>query len=144
MSRNLIFNTEFQNSIIPGNFQKFSGTLEIALELATFNWFQHIRYLFNSFLFKELDFQYGISKFYHSWKLPDIFSGYHPGIGYFYLISRYRVFFPPIFCQGTWFLMQNFKIPSILETSRRFLEFRILPWNWHWISFQESSGSFQD
>ena len=36
MSRNLIFNTEFQNFIIPGNFQKFSGTLDITLELATF------------------------------------------------------------------------------------------------------------
>ena len=30
MSRNLIFNTESQNFIIPGNFQKCSGTLNIA------------------------------------------------------------------------------------------------------------------
>ena len=29
MSRNLIFNTEFQNFITAGNFQKFSGTLDI-------------------------------------------------------------------------------------------------------------------
>ena len=31
-SRNLIFNAEFENYIIPGNFQKFPGTLDIALE----------------------------------------------------------------------------------------------------------------
>ena len=95
MSRNLIFNTEFQNSNIPGNFQKFAGSLDIALELAIVNWFQYIGYLFHSFLVKELDFQYRISKFHHSWKLSEIFwnSGYHPGIGYFFLISTYRVFF---------------------------------------------------
>ena len=29
---NLIFNAEFENYIIPGNFQKFPGTLDIALE----------------------------------------------------------------------------------------------------------------
>ena len=31
----MIFNTEFHNSIIPGNFQKFPGIQDIALELAS-------------------------------------------------------------------------------------------------------------
>ena len=35
LSRNLIFNAEFQNSIIPGNFQKFPGSQDIALELVS-------------------------------------------------------------------------------------------------------------
>ena len=81
MSRNLIFNTEFQNFIIPGNFQKFPGTLDIALELASFDWFQHMGYVSHSFLVKELDFQCRIWKLHHSWKLPEISwnSGYCPG-----------------------------------------------------------------
>ena len=37
MSRNLIFNTEFQNFIIPGNFQKFSGTLDMAWKWPIFS-----------------------------------------------------------------------------------------------------------
>ena len=37
MLRNLIFNTDFQNFIIPGNFQKFSGTLDITLEVSSYD-----------------------------------------------------------------------------------------------------------
>ena len=48
------------------------------LELASFNWYQHIGYESRSFYVKKLDFQHRISKFHHSWKLPEIFwnSGY--------------------------------------------------------------------
>ena len=52
-----------------------------------------------------------------------------PGIGWFWPISMYWVFFPLNFCQGTWFLMQNSNFPSVLETSRNFLELWILPGN---------------
>ena len=124
MSRNLIFNTKFKNSIIPGNFQKFPGTLDIALELASFDWFQYIGYIFHSIFVKELDFQCKISKFYHSWKLPEIFwnSGYCLEITDFLPISTYRVLFPLSFWPRTWFSMRNSKIPSILESSWNCLE----------------------
>ena len=52
-----------------------------ALELASFDWFQHVGYISHSFLVKELDFQCRIWKLHHSWKLPEISwnSGYCPG-----------------------------------------------------------------
>ena len=37
------------------------------------------------------------------------------------------VFFPINFCLWTWFSMQDFRIPSVLVTSRKFLELWKLP-----------------
>ena len=77
-------------------------------------------YISHSILVKELDFQCRILKLLHSWKLPEISwnSGYWPGIGQFWLISIYRVYFPLNSSQETWFSMQNLKITSFLEVSR--------------------------
>ena len=104
-SSNLILNVEFENYIIPGNFQKFPRTLDIALVLASFDKFHYIGFISHSILVKELDFQCRIWKLHHSWKLPEISwnSGYWPGIGQFWLISIYRVYFPLNSSQETWF-----------------------------------------
>ena len=66
-----------------------------------------------------------------------------PGIGQFCLILTRRVIIPLSFCQGTWFLTQNFKISSFLEASRNFLELWIstgngqfLPIFMYWVSIQ--------
>ena len=48
------------------------------------------------------------------WKLP--------GIGWFWPISMYWVFFPLSFCHWTWFWTRNFQITIFLEISRNFLE----------------------
>ena len=55
------------------------------LDLACYYQCQCIWYFSHSMFVLELDFQCRISKFHHSWKLPEIFwnSGYCPGIGYF-------------------------------------------------------------
>ena len=113
-----------------------------ALELATFDWFQYIWYISHSILVKELDFQCRILKLLHSWKLPEISwnSGYWPGIGQFWLISIYRVYFPLNSSQETWFSMQNLKITSFLETSRNFLELWILPWKLPGIMYFSNSA----
>ena len=77
-----------------------------ALELASFDWFQHVGYESHSVYVKKLDFQHRISKFHHSWKLPEIFwnSGYCLEMANFLPISTYRVPFPLIF-----FLKQDFQ-----------------------------------
>ena len=95
-----------------------------ALELASFDWFQHVGYESHSVYVKKLDFQHRISKFHHSWKLPEIFwnSGYRLEMADFLPISTYRVLFPLSFWPRTWFSMRNSKIPSILETSWNYLE----------------------
>ena len=87
MSRNIIFNTEFQNFIIPGNFQKFSGTLDIAWKWPIFCQFQRIGYFSHSVFGLEHDFQCGIPKFHQSWNLPGIVwnSGIPLDMGYFLL-----------------------------------------------------------
>ena len=72
MSRNLIFNTESQNFIIPGYFQKCSGTLDIAWKWPIFCQFQCLRYFSHLFFGLKLDFECGIKKFHHSWNLPGI------------------------------------------------------------------------
>ena len=48
-----------------------------ALELASFDWYQHVGYESHSVYVKKLDFQHRISTFHHSWKLPGIF--WNPG-----------------------------------------------------------------
>ena len=95
-----------------------------ALELASFDWFQHVGYESHSVYVKKLDFQHRISKFHHSWKLPGIFwnSGYCLEMANFLPIAMYRVLFPLSFWPRTWFSMRNSKIPSILESSRNCLE----------------------
>ena len=87
VSRNLIFNAEFQNFIIPGNFQKFSGTLDIAWKWPIFCQFQRIGYFSHSVFGLEHDFQCGIPKFHQSWNLPGIVwnSGIPLDMGYFLL-----------------------------------------------------------
>ena len=86
MSRNLIFKTEFQNFIIPGNFQKFSGTLDIAWKRPIFCQFQHIGYFSHLVFGLKHDFQCGIPKFHQSWNLPGIIwdSGIPPDVGNFF------------------------------------------------------------
>ena len=85
MSRNVIFNKEFQNFIILGNFQKCSGTLDIAWKLSTFCQFQRIDYFSHSVFGLEHDFQCGIPKFHQSWNLPKIIlnSGIPLDMGFF-------------------------------------------------------------
>ena len=65
MSRNLIFNTEFKNFIIPGNFQEFSGTLDIAWNWSNFCQFWHIGHKFHLIFVTELEF--GLN----NWKMPN-------------------------------------------------------------------------
>ena len=45
-----------------------------ALELASFDWYQHVGYESHSVYVKKLDFQHRISKFHHSWNFQK-FSG---------------------------------------------------------------------
>ena len=52
----MIFNTEFQNFIIPGNFQKFSGTLDFAWKWTIFCQFWCIGYQFNLTFVTEHEF----------------------------------------------------------------------------------------
>ena len=84
----------------------------------------YIAYLYRFFALFEIC--------YDIWILESRIPGFQksPGIGHFWLISIYKVYFPFNFSQGTWFSMQNLKITSFLETSRNFLELWILPWNW--------------
>ena len=56
MSRNLIFNPEFKNFIIPGNFQEFSGTLDIDWNWPIFCQFWHIGHIFHLIFVTELEF----------------------------------------------------------------------------------------
>ena len=65
MLRNLIFNTDFKNFIIPGNFQEFSGTLDIAWNWPIFCQFCHIGHLFHLIFVTELEF--GLN----DWKMPN-------------------------------------------------------------------------
>ena len=87
-----------------------------ALELASFDWYQHVGYESHSVYVKELEFQSGIPKFHHSWNLPGIIwnSGIPLEISYFLTISRYRVFFPLNFKLRTWLNaeLQNSIIPG--------------------------------
>ena len=53
LSRNLVLNSEFQNSIISGSFPKFLGFRKWLF----FGQFQHLGHYFHSILVKELDFQ---------------------------------------------------------------------------------------
>ena len=78
MSKNLNFNLEFQNFIIPGIFQELSGTLELLWKWTNFWQVWRIGYFFHSVFGLELDFQGGIQKFHHSWNLPGII--WNPGI----------------------------------------------------------------
>ena len=48
-----------------------------ALELASFDWYQHVGYKSHSVYVKKLDFQLKISIFHHFWKIPEIF--WNPG-----------------------------------------------------------------
>ena len=57
MYRNLIFNKEFQNFIIPRNFRKFRWTLDIAWKWAIFCQFCQIGHQFNLIFVSELDFR---------------------------------------------------------------------------------------
>ena len=72
MSKNLNFNLEFQNFIIPGIFQELSGTLEFPWKFPIFGQFQGIGYFSHSILSLELDFECRIPKFHHFWNLPGI------------------------------------------------------------------------
>ena len=72
MSKNLNFNLEFQNFIIPGIFQELSGTLELLWKWTNFWQIWRIGYSFHSIFCLELDFQGVIQKFHHSWNLPGI------------------------------------------------------------------------
>ena len=78
----------------------------------------------HSVFVKELDFQSRIAKFHHSWNLPGIIwnSGIPLDFSYFLTNSRYRELFPLNFKLRNWFWMQNFKIPSFLESSRNHLK----------------------
>ena len=66
MSRNLIFNTEFKNFIIPGNFQEFSGTLDITWKWPIFCQFWHIGHRFHLIFVTELQFGLDNSKMTNS------------------------------------------------------------------------------
>ena len=76
MSKNLNFNLEFQNFIIPGIFQELSGTLELLWKWTNFWQVWRIGYFFHSVFSLELDFQGGIQKFHHSWNLLGIIWNY--------------------------------------------------------------------
>ena len=101
-----------------GLFQKNVSFYEIFKKLT------YIAYLYQFFALFEICYDF--------WILESRIPGFQksPGIGHFWLISIYMVYFPFNFSQGTWFSMQNFKITSFLETSRNFLELWILTWNW--------------
>ena len=60
-------------------------------------------------------------------RIPEILEP--PGFAKFLLNSTCRVFFPLSFCQETWFLMRNSKIPSLLECSWNSLELWNSPGN---------------
>ena len=132
MSRNLIFNTEFQHFIIPGNFQEFSGTLDIAWKWPFFCQFWHIGHQFHLIFVTELEF--GLSDWKMSFSLI-ISSNFWiwipgfqkwPGIGHFWVISICRVLLQHIelilrkFGDNSWFLDPGFQNSRILE----------VPWNW--------------
>ena len=57
-----------------------------ALELASFDWFQHVGYESHSIYVKDLEFQSGIPKFYPSWNLPGI-------TGTLELLWKWSIFF---------------------------------------------------
>ena len=57
MSKNLNFNLEFQNFIIPGIFQELSGTLELFWKWTNIWQVWHVGYIFHSMFGLELDFQ---------------------------------------------------------------------------------------
>ena len=82
-----------------------------ALELASFDWFQHVGYESHSVYVKKLDFEHRISKFHHSWKLPEI--SWNPGY-----CLEVAIFLPILtcwasiwlnFCHWTWILPQKLK-----------------------------------
>ena len=56
------------------------------------------------------------------------------------LISTCRVLIPLSLCQETWFSTQNFKISSLLETSRNVLELWILPGNGQFFADSDMLG----
>ena len=72
----------------------------------------YIAYLYQFFALFEICYDF--------WILESRIPGFQksPGIGHFWLISIYKVYFPFNFSQGTWFSMQNLKITSFLEVSR--------------------------
>ena len=71
-----------------------------ALELASLGLYHHVGYESYSVFVKKLDFQHRISKFHHSWKLPEIFwnSGYHLEMTNFLPILTYWASIPLNFC----------------------------------------------
>ena len=89
MSKNLNFNLEFQNFIIPGIFQELSGTLELLWKWTNFWQVWRMGYFFHSVFGLELDFQGGIQKFHHSWNLPGIIWNYLES----WNLSGYGLFF---------------------------------------------------
>ena len=96
-----------------------------ALELANFDWFQHVGYQSHSVYVNKLDFQPRISKFHHSWKLLEIFwnSGYRMEMANFLPISMYRVLFHSVFGLEHDFqreilkLHQSWNLPEIVWNS---------------------------
>ena len=75
-----------------------------ALELASFDWYQHVGYESHSVYVKKLDFQHRISKFHHSWKIPKILwnFGYCLEMANFLLILLYWASILLNFCHWTW------------------------------------------
>ena len=71
-------------------------------------------------------------------RIPEILEP--PGFAKFSLNSTCRVFFPLSFCQETWFLMRNSKIPSLLESSWNSLELWNSPGNGHFFTKYEVLG----
>ena len=75
-----------------------------ALELASFDWYQHVGYESHSVYVKELEFQSWIPKFHHSWNLPGIFwnSGYCLEIANFLSFLTYWASITLSFCHCFW------------------------------------------
>ena len=123
---NLILNTEFQNFIIPGNFQKFSGTLEFLLEMTYF--------LPNSYrVFSPCNFWpwtwFSILDYTHRETLE------FPRISLLLPLSKYRVLFLFSIHPSTRFSIFQSKIPSFLKSSWNYMEL----WKWH-VFCQETLG----
>ena len=111
LSRNLIFNPEFQNSIISGIFQELFGILKFSWKFPIFWLFQGIGNFFHSILSLEFDFEFRIPKFHHSWNLQGIMwnSGISLEMDYILPILTYLVsIWPSVIILYTFGVSLNF------------------------------------
>ena len=121
----------------------------IALELAIFDWFQHLGYESCSVYVKKLDFEQGISKYYHSWTFPEIFwnPGYHLEMAIFWTFWRVGHQFNRIFVTKHEFCLKNWKMSCFwcfqmlyISKSKNYKKYKEI---WHF-SILEAKLMFSD